>query len=62
MNIAKDALPLSGEFDLHSLHLRSRFAELGRAQGWQAFWSLCLQTMSLSETMGWLDRMGVSVP
>jgi transposase-like protein len=53
---------IAGEFDLHSLHLRSRFAELGRAQGWQAFWSLCLQTMSLSETMGWLDRMGVSVP
>ena len=50
------------EFDLHSLHLRSRFAQLGRAEGWQAFWSLCFQTMSLSAAMGWLDRMGVSVP
>ena len=48
--------------DLHALHLRSRFAELGRAQGWQAFWSLCFATMSLSEAMGWLDRMGVRVP
>ena len=50
------------EFDRQSLHLRSRFAPLGRAAGWPAFWSLCLQTMSLSEAMGWLDRMGVRVP
>jgi hypothetical protein len=53
---------LQGGFDLHGLHLRSRFAELGRAQGWRAFWSLCLQSLSLSEAMGWLDRQGVSVP
>ncbi len=53
---------LEGKFDLHGLHLRSRFAELGRAQGWQAFWSHCLQTMSLGEAMIWLDRAGVRVP
>jgi transposase-like protein len=53
---------IEGKFDLQSLHLRSRFAELGRAAGWKAFWSLCLQTMSLSEAMGWLERMGVRVP
>ena len=53
---------LEGHFDLHGLHLRSRFPGLGRAVGWQAFWSLCFQTMSLSAAMGWLDRMGVSVP
>ncbi len=53
---------LEGKFDLHGLHLRSRFAELGRAQGWQAFWSRCLETMSLGEAMGWLDRAGASVP
>jgi transposase-like protein len=50
------------ELDLHALHLRGRFAELGRAQGWKAFWSLCFATMRLSEAMGWLDRMGVRVP
>jgi len=53
---------VEGAFDWHSLHLRSRFASLGRAQGWRAFWSRCLQSMSLSEAMGWLDRMGVVVP
>jgi transposase-like protein len=49
-------------FAVHSLHLRSRFAELGRAAGWKAFWSLCLQTMRLSEAMGRVERMGVAVP
>jgi transposase-like protein len=53
---------IAEQFDRHSLHLRSRFAELGRAVDWQGFWSLCLQSLSLSEAMGWLDRMGVSVP
>ena len=50
------------EFDRQSLHLRSRFAELGRGVEWKEFWSLCLQSMSLSAAMGWLDRMGVRVP
>lgn len=50
------------EFDRHGLHLRSRFVPLGRVQGWPAFWSLCLQRMSLSAAMGWLDRMGMRVP
>ncbi len=49
-------------FNTHSLHLRSRFAQLGRAVDWKAFWSLCLERMSLGEAMGWLDRVGVSVP
>ncbi len=49
-------------FDTHGLHLRSRFAALGRAVNWQAFWSLCLERMSLGEAMGWLDHAGVSVP
>jgi len=53
---------IAEQFDRHSLHLRSRFAELGRGVEWKQFWSLCLQTMSLSETMGWLARMGVSIP
>ena len=53
---------LEGAFDLHRLHLCSRFAELGLAQGWQAFWSRCLDTMSLGEAMGWLDRAGLDVP
>jgi hypothetical protein len=53
---------IEGEFDLHSLHLRGRSAQLGRAVDWKALWSLCLQTMSLSQAMDWLDRMGVRVP
>ena len=49
-------------FDLHALHLRSRFAEMGRGQGWAEFRSYCLHTMSLSQAMGWLDHDGVVVP
>jgi len=53
---------LEERFDLHALHLRSRFAELGRSAHWKTFWSLCLERMGLSQAMGWLDRVGVSVP
>ena len=53
---------LRAQFDGHSLHLRSRFAQLGRAVEGKAFWSLCFERMSLGEAMGWLDRAGVSVP
>jgi transposase-like protein len=53
---------LEGRFDEHALHLRSRFAELGRAVDWKAFWSRCFERMSLGEAMGRLDRVGVSVP
>ncbi len=49
-------------FDTHSLHLRSRFPELGRAVDWKAFWSQCFKRMSLDEAMGWLDRLAVRVP
>lgn len=53
---------IAERYAVHSLHLRSRFAELGRAAGWRAFWSLCLQSLRLSEAMGWVERMGVAVP
>lgn len=43
-------------------HLRSRFAELGRAPDPTTFWRTCLARMSLSEAMAWLDQNGVSVP
>jgi transposase-like protein len=49
-------------FDAHSLHLRSRFPELGRMVDWKAFWVRCFDQMSLGEAMGWLDRMEVRVP
>lgn len=42
--------------------LRARFPELGRAVDFADFWRQCLQTMSLSRTMAWLDRDGVLVP
>jgi len=53
---------LAARVDAHALHLRSRFAELGRAVDWKGFWSLCLRRMSLGEAMGWLDQAGVRVP
>jgi len=53
---------LEARFDVHALHLRSRFAELGRAVDWKGFWSRCFERMSLSEAMGWLDRLEVIVP
>lgn len=53
---------LEARFDVHALHLRSRFPELGRAVDWQRFWSLCFESMGLSEAMGWLDHAGVNVP
>jgi hypothetical protein len=53
---------LEGKSDLHCLHLRSRFPELGQAVDWKAFWSLCFDRMNLGEAMGWLDRVEVIVP
>ena len=53
---------LEGKFDVHCLHLRSRFSELGRAVEWKAFWSLCFDRMKLGEAMGWLDQVEVIVP
>ena len=53
---------LSKQFDVHALHLRSRFPPLGRAVNWQAFWVGCFERMRLCEAMSWLDRAGVVVP
>ena len=53
---------LAGRFDTHALHLRSRFAELGRAVDWKGFWSQCFERMSLGDAMGWLDHAGVRLP
>jgi transposase len=53
---------LHAQFDVHALHLRSRFPALGRAVDWKAFWSRCFECMRLDEAMCWLDRVGVSVP
>jgi hypothetical protein len=53
---------LEEAFDVHGLHLRSRFPELGRAVDWKVFWLRCFECMSLGEAMGWLDRVEVRVP
>jgi len=53
---------LAEGFDVHCLHLRSRFPVLGRAVDWKAFWSRCFERMSLGKAMGWLDRVEVIVP
>jgi transposase-like protein len=53
---------------LHNRHhefellLRMRFPELGRSVDFTDFWQNCLQAMSLSQVMAWLDREGVIVP
>jgi len=53
---------LAARFDTHALHLRSRFAELGRAVDWKGFWARCFERMTLGGAMGWLDHAGVRVP
>ena len=53
---------LAGHYEPYALVLRSRFADLGRADGWRAFWAHCLATLGLGPAMGWLDRSGVRVP
>jgi transposase-like protein len=53
---------LAERYAPYALVLRSRFADLGRADGWRAFWAHCLATLGLGPAMGWLDRSGVRVP
>jgi len=53
---------LMAQFNAHSLPLRSRFPQLGRAVDWKAFWSRCFDQMSLGKAMGWLDHAGERVP
>jgi transposase-like protein len=53
---------LKEHFDEHRFHLRSRFADLGRAVSLPAFWRACLEQMGLAEAMVWLEHEGVSVP
>lgn len=45
-----------------SLHLRSRFAELGRHAGLNDFWSTCIRWLSLAGAMAALDQQEVVVP
>ena len=53
---------LQGRFAEHGFHLRSRFAELGRAGDWKGFWSSCFQRRGLGPAMLALERAGVVVP
>ena len=53
---------LEARFGVHSMHLRSRFPNLGRASGWRGFWSRCLAQMRLVEAMIRLDRVPEIVP
>ncbi|MCY0858713.1 DUF6431 domain-containing protein [Cupriavidus sp. D39] len=43
-------------------HLRSRFAELGRAADSTTFWLTCFARMPLCEAMAWLDHDDQDVP
>jgi len=53
---------LRARFEEHSFHLRSRFADLGRAVNLPGFWRACFERMTLGEAMAWIEREGVSVP
>ena len=53
---------LKARFAAHSFHLRSRFADLGRAMNLPAFWRACFEQMGLAEAMAWLEHEGVAVP
>jgi transposase-like protein len=50
-------------FSLHTLHLRSKFPELGINAGtFSKFWKACLEKMSLAEAMLWVHCAGELVP
>ncbi len=50
-------------FQLHALHLRSKFPELGvSANMFSTFWKACLSKMSLSEAMLWVHYAGEPIP
>lgn len=53
---------LEAPFAEHSFHLRSRFADLGRAVSLPTFWHACFECMTLAEAMTWLEQDGVGVP
>lgn len=53
---------LHGRSEVFGFWLRARFAELGRAVDFVEFWQGCLQAMTLSRAMAWLDLEGVAIP
>ncbi len=53
---------LKERFVEHSFHLRSRFADLGRAMNLPAFWHACFERPGLAEAMAWIEHEGVVVP
>jgi hypothetical protein len=53
---------LKERFVEHSFHLRSRFADLGRAMNLPAFWRACFERPGLAEAMAWIEHEGVVVP
>jgi transposase-like protein len=53
---------LKARFVEQSFHLRSGFADLGRAMNLPAFWRACFEQMGLAEAMAWIEHEGVIVP
>jgi hypothetical protein len=52
---------LKARSDLFEFHLRARFAELGRAAGFDAFWRQVFASLGLARAMAILDHE-LSVP
>lgn len=53
---------LKARFALDASILRSRFPELGRADGFVQFWQACLAKMSLASAMVYIHNSGTSIP
>lgn len=53
---------LKSRYALDASALCSRFAELGRANGFIEFWTRCLQQMDLSKAMTHLFDLGIIIP
>lgn len=53
---------LKSQFMLDTSALRSRFAELGRTNGFSEFWQTCLKQMSLASAMFHIHDSGTFIP
>lgn len=60
--ISRWANRLKEQFDLHSLHLKSCFSELGYYSLFERFWKNCLEKISLAKAMLVLNELGVAIP
>lgn len=51
-----------GQFELHALHFKSKWPELGYRNAFNELWHTLLEKISLSTAMFFLNTQGVTVP